>query len=240
MQQNVIIPTNREAALMAKLEQAFDKPGRPAQIQRYFVRVEKELTPDDIAQTFDLTEGSRTKRPRERYIGKNDLVIFYAMKFGVNKCNNEEFNNSNSVDYTYPDLVAFPEVGEASALEAVFNGTMSLKSDTYEAMVAYSMTENRVVPRTQLEDGATQASYGGAEDGFVPLTTSLIFSGQSAIELGFLPAPKADVTAIGGSVETTNVLFYQFKTFVIRNGAQTITQDNAGIALADILKKGRF
>jgi hypothetical protein len=236
-----IIPTSEEAALLKKLQNRFDRDGAPAQIQRSFLRVEKPLTSENVAETFNLTDGSRVKRSRERYIGKNDLVVLFEMKIFLNKCGNETANNANSIDYTYPDLVAFPDAGEALALEAIYNGVIGLKSDTYEALNAYSNTENRVVPRTQLETGILQASFSGAESGFVKLTQPQVFSGQSAIELSFLPASNADLAAIGGGVGTSNVMGIQFKTFVVRNGAQSLTRDNYGAALKDsIMKFGRL
>lgn len=245
MSGNTIIPITTEGALLAELRSTF---GPDAQIQESYIRVEKVLTAQDVAETFILTGGSSPKRPLENYIGKNDLEVIYAMKVGFNKViDATDGNNGNSIDYSYPDLETFAgaAVGtsqtEAACLEAVYGGEISLKSNTFEALDKQSLKKFRVVPRTQLEAAATQASFGGQDSGFVKLLEPNIFSGQSTIKLDFKEAPGADVSQIGGPAGETNVLFFHFLTLVIRNGAQSVTMNNLSDAARQLITKyGRF
>lgn len=239
---NIIIPTTVEGSLLSRLREIF---GPDAQIQESFIRVEKVLTAQDIAQDFLLTGSVGAARPLENFISKNDLQVVYALKCGVQKRNTAlNGNNGNCVDYTFPDLSVFnapavpPVQSEAACLEAIWAGTMGLKSDTFEALNKQSLKKFRVVPRTQLT-ATTQDSFGKEDSGFIGLHQPTIFSGQSTVTLSFLPAPGADVAAIGGAASTENILFFHFLSFVVRNGAQSINASNFDQATYNMLMKGR-
>lgn len=239
---NIVIPTTVEGALLSRLRDIF---GPDAQIQESYIRVEKVLTAQNVAEDFLLTGSTGSTRPLENFISKNDLQVVYALKVGVNKRNTAlNGNNGNCVDYTFPDLTVFngPAVGtsqtEAGALEAIWSGSVGLKSDTFEALNKQSLKKFRVVPRTQLT-ATTQDSFGKEDSGFIGLHQPTIFSGQSTVTLSFLPCPGADVTTIGGAAGTENSLFFHFLSFVVRNGAQSINMSNFDQATYNMLMKGR-
>lgn len=227
--QQVVIPTSTPGAILSKLRMAF---GQDAKIQESYIRVEKVLTAQDVAEKFNLVGGSGVRRPLEQYVGKNDIEVVYAMGVFLNKIadTGKNGNNGNCVDYSYPDLGVFSAaavagVTEAAALEAIYSGHISLKSDTYEALNKLSLKRFRVAPETQLA-ATTQASLGGhTANGFVPLIMPSMLSGQAALELEFSPAQGADVEVIGGASGTQNILAFEFKSFVIRNAAQSLTAD---------------
>lgn len=239
---SIIIPTTVEGALLSRLRELF---GWNAQIQESYIRVEKDLTAQSVAQDFLLTGTTGSAGPMENFISKNDLQVIYAMKVGVNKRTTAlNGNNGNSVDYTYPDLGVFsaaaapPLQSEAACLESIWSGTIGLKSDTFEALNKQSLKKWRVVPRTQVT-ASTQASFGKEDSGFIGLHQPTIFSGQSTITLSFLQAPGSDVAQIAGAAGTQNSLFFHFLSFVVRNGAQSINAANFDQATLEMLTKGR-
>lgn len=231
---------NRESALFAKLRRRF---GAKAQIQPGFLRVESVLTSQRVSQTFNLIASESTRRPQERFVGKNDLVLPYRLKVAVNKVRTKSNgNNGNSIDYTYPDYEVFKAKGtetqlsEVEALESIWNGSISLKSDTFEAYNEMTLKPYRIVPVTQHEVGALHASYNNEGNGFHPLLQPYLFSGQSSIEMDFKHALGTDVSNIGGTSEEENVLSFTFLTLVVRNKAKSLSAYELETGLIDINK----
>lgn len=240
---NIIIPTSTAGAVFSRLREIF---GPDAQIQESYVRVEKVITPQSLAEDFLLTGGVGAQRPLENYISKNDIQVFYELKVGVNKrLTALNGNNGNTIDYTFPDLGVFslaaaaPLQSEAACLEAIWAGTMGLKSDTYEALNKQSLKKFRVVPRTQLT-AITQDSFGKEDSGFIQLVQPTLFSGQSTVTLSFLPCPGADVSQISGAAGGENSMFFHFNSFVVRNAAQSLNASNFKEATLNMLLKGRI
>jgi len=232
MAKAVFIPTNRDEAIIKKLRMYF---GDSANIQPSYIRLEKVLTATNVAETFTLGNGasSGNKRPLEQYLSQNDIFVCSKMGVFVQKVvTNLDGNNGNSVNYPYPDKSVFndPTVGtsqaEIDALEAVYNGIISMKSDTYEVIDNLSLQEFRTPPQTQ-NAATTQASLGLVNEGFVPLHLVPVFEGKKRNELRFQPAQGADVALIGGKINTQNVLVFQMMGYVVRTASEPITYAEA-------------
>lgn len=219
-----VLPVNEAGEILTKLRLMF---GVKAQIQESDVRLESLLTASSVQHVYNMQGDGTAQRELEVFINRNDLVVFYELKVAVNKIvDTVDGNNGNSIDYTYNDLTAFPgpAVGtsqtEAGCLQAIWAGTISIKSNTYEVLNKMVLRRFRVVNQTQLSV-TTQAQLD--ESGFVKINQPYILSGRDNNEMAFAPAQGADVSQIGGAAGTTNNLVFHAKTFSVRNGAQALT-----------------
>jgi len=201
-----------------------------AQIQPSDVRVESVLTASKVSHTFNLNGNGSTKRPLEQYISNNDLFIMYALKVGVQKVSTlptlAAISGGNYPVYTYPDKYVFDDAGtvnnvsEANALEAVFNGSMGMKANTYELINQVKLNRFRNVPETQASL-TTQAETH--IENFVIFEQPAILSGRDTNLLDFIAAQGADTALIGGKADTENVLVFQALGLTVRDGALAAT-----------------
>ena len=245
MKRTFFFPTDRDVAVIKKLRMYF---GQNANIQQGFIRLEKPLTSTSVDETFTFGAGQQSgvKRPLERFLSTND--IFVALHLGVfvqKEIDGLDGNNGNAVNYPYPDLetfntaVAGTSQSEANCLESIYNGTISLKSNTYEVVDRLSLQQYRATPETQYYAGSTtagdvipaqQASLGQVGAGFCPLHTVPVFEGKKRNELIFQHAPGSDVAQIEGT-SSKNVLVFQMLGYLVRNASEAAT-------IAELAKNG--
>jgi hypothetical protein len=232
-----ILPIDKESAVISKLRLIY---GNAANIQIGYVRLEKELTASSTSEIFTLGEGrsNGTKRPLENFLSQNDNFVPLYLRVGLQKQLLEiggdpvNGNNGNQPVYTYPDLTVFsnaavaPNLSEADALEGVYSGNLSLKSNTYEVVNKMDLTRFRRVPQTQFGITATggdtnQASSGEILEGYQKLDIVPVFEGKKRNEVIFNYAQGADAAAIGGTAGTDkNILVLHFWGFIIRNASE--------------------
>lgn len=216
-----ILPITVEGSVYQKVRRIY---GDDAQIQPTDIRVEHVLTSSNVSHTFNLNGDGINQRPTEQFIGRNDLVVLYSMMVGVQKIDTAFNGNSgNKPTFTYPDLAVFnnpaaaPAVSEADALQAIWNGTIGMKANTYELINKLRLNRFYIVPETQ-QSATTQAQLNS--DCYVDIAQPSILSGRDTNTLEFVQAAGADTTLIGGAGTTQNILVIAFKALVIRNGAQ--------------------
>lgn len=238
-----VLPVTREEGILAKLQGIF---GKEAQIQEGDIRVEHVLATNDVQHRFNLNGDGVNKRPLEVFIGRNDLVVMYKMKVALNKVNNTGVGGStaatsgNSPDYTYSDKNVFnvaataTNVSEAQALNAIYAGNITMKSNTVEVLNQMQLRRFYIVPETQFS-ATTSAQLN--EDGYVDFVQPYILSGRDTNIMEFEPAAGADTEQIGGEDGTSNILVFAYKVFVIRNGAQALTTTEAAELVANLGKK---
>ena len=244
---NTILPIDVESSTIAKLRAIY---GKGANIQQGYIRLEKILTPSSTSETFTLGEGrsNGVRRPLENFLSQSDNFVPVYFRLGIQK---QWFskegtpdvllngNNGNQPVYSYPDLNVFNRVGtapnlsEAQALEGIYSGNISMKSNTYEVVNKMSLTRNRRSPNTQfaLDNVAfatTQASSGDIFEGYVKLPIVPIFEGKKRNEVIFTYAQGADATEIGdgkntygdNEYNTQNILVLDFWGFLVRNASE--------------------
>jgi hypothetical protein len=214
-------PVSREAAVKMKLRAIY---GPNANIQMGYIRLEKVLTPTSTSDTFTFKEGRQNgqKRALENYLSTNDNFVPLYMKVGLQKVDTTTLNNGNEPVYTYPDKTVFAGVGETNALEGVYNGTFSLKSDTYEVINKMNLDKFRKVPRTQ-DAATTQASSGEINEGYGELDIIPIIEGKKRNEFEFQYASGANAGAIVSEANIETVMVLIFKGFVVRNASEPVT-----------------
>lgn len=224
------IAVNREAAVKSKLKKIY---GPAANIQMGYVRLEKVLSSSNTSELFTLGDGRQNgqKRALENYLSQNDNFVPLELKVGLQKVDTTSDNNGNQPIYSYPDLTTFSGVGEADSLEGVYNGTLSIKSDTYEVINKMNLDPFRRVPRTQLApaivgvSAATQASSGEIEEGYGELDIIPIFEGKKRNEIQFTYAQGANAGGIDSVAPNETVLVLLFKGFIIRNASEPVSVD---------------
>lgn len=232
-----ILPITRVQGIIQKMRQIF---GKNAQLQQTSLRFEHVLTANNVAKKFNFTGNNQNNRPNEIFLGQNDAVVLYAQRIGVQKVNNAggftAAASGNSPVYTYPDKTIFndaavaPNVSEADALMAIWNGTTSLKTNTIELQNVQELSRFYRANQTQVT-AATQAQLNAL--GFVDIDMPPIISGRDTTILDFVPAVGADLALIGGAANTTNVLVIQYEAIVARNAAQPATWNE----LVDIMRE---
>ena len=233
---NNILPIDAESSVLAKLRKIY---GPAANIQQGYIRLEKVLTQSSTSENFTLGEGrsNGNKRPLENFLSQSDNFVPVYMRIGLQKeFFTENGNNGNEPLYSYPDLQVFsgaaasPALSEAQALEGIYSGNLSLKSNTYEVVNKMSLERFRRVPITQTGSDANvtsaiatlQASSGDIFEGFVKLPIVPIFEGKKRNEFNFSYAQGADATNIGYTdVESDrNILVFTLWGFLVRNASE--------------------
>lgn len=233
---NNILPIDAESSVLAKLRKIY---GPAANIQQGYIRLEKILTQSSTSENFTLGEGrsNGNKRPLENFLSQSDNFVPVYMRVGLQKEFYTELgNNGNEAVYSYPDLQVFsgagvaPALSEAQALEGIYSGNLSLKSNTYEVVNKMSLERFRRVPKTQTGSANSvltgvkqlQASSGEIFEGFVKLPIVPIFEGKKRNEFNFTYAQGADATNIGYTdVEADrNILVFTLWGFLVRNASE--------------------
>jgi len=254
---NTILPIDVESSTIAKLRAIY---GKSANIQQGYIRLEKVLSQSSTSETFTLGEGrsNGTKRPLENFLSQSDNFVPVYFRCGIQKQwvstgtvspDVKLGNNGNQPVYTYPDLSVFNRLSanpnalsEAQALEGVWSGNISMKSNTYEVVNKMSLTRNRRSPQTQArvdysgdpcKGNAQHASSGEIFEGYVKLPIVPIFEGKKRNEIIFSFAQGADATEIGSGaneyctddetglvVNSENILVLDFWGFLVRNASE--------------------
>lgn len=234
-----VITLSTEAAALARVKSFF---GHDAQIQPSYFRMEKVLSADDVDHEFVLTD--KAQREMERTLGKNDVAVVYAMGVFLQKVDKTRTtSNANSTNYSYPDKAVFATaatvtgVSEADALESIYNGTVDMKIDTFEAIQSMSLQPYRVVPEIQAS-ATTQASIGS--ESFIPFYNVYALQGDSNIVLNFKKPAKSNTENIGGGADEENVMSIVMKAFIVRNAAKKLTNMNLSAGQLQALKEGRL
>jgi hypothetical protein len=239
MQPSVNIHVSHDSAVFAKLRQRF---GTKANIQPTQLRLEKVVASGDVNETFTLSaESAMTRRPTERFLSTNDVFVCTHMSVGLYKeltLTGTAQRAGNAAILYYPDKTVFntaataANVSEADALEAIYNGTISLKSNSYEVIDSQDVLRYRSAPITQVA-AATQASSGSFHgEQRVPFHAPILFGGNKRNEITLKQAQGADTVQIGGAADVgKNVYVLLMYGYVVRNAAESLTLAEASEAL---------
>jgi len=240
----VDIYMNHNAAVLKRLIKRFTNPetGALPNVQPTQLRFEKVVAAGDVNNTFTLSaEAAMTRRATESYLSTNDIFVCTDMSIGIYK----ELNLTgtarragNSQIYYYPDKTKFPvaataaNVSEVDALECIYNGSISVKSNTYEVINSQDTLRYRVGAITQ-DAAATQPSSGTFHgEQRVPFHAPILFAGNKRNEITLKSASGADTVQIGGDAAVgSNVYVILMYGFVVRNAAESLTLSQAADAL---------
>lgn len=129
-------------------------------------------------------------------------------------------NLGNGIFVTYPDKGLFTVTGEANALETIYNGYLTLKTDQDIRLDRLPSQVFRQVPRTQ-SAAETHPSFG---DYMVDFSSSFLFFGDRTNSAVLEMEAVSAVTGIAGGTNAdneVNVNYLDFRVggFEVVNGA---------------------
>ncbi|MGH1339285.1 MAG: hypothetical protein ACRBFS_24415 [Aureispira sp.] len=232
----VTLPITRAGSVYAQVKAKFPN----ADIQETSYRYYYKLTPTSLPFNLNLTAGTGQHQPGENYISLNDGTVLYAMAMALVKVNTKALGNVNNyASYSYPDLEIFngPAVSppgggldsptEAECLESIYHGgNIQLKANSTILLDYLSTKRFRRVPIVQSDPGALQASYNQETPQMVDIIQPQVLTGKDTLELIISPGSGADLSQIGGVVDTENYLVIDFDAFVLKNYATSVTSGN--------------
>jgi len=168
---------------------------------------------DSVANVSPIGIESRLKTSSVFFGNLFSLGLFYTpVASNVN-------NFGNGIYVTYPDKTLFSAASEAAALENVYNGFLTLKTDQDLRLDRLPTSVFRHVPRTQ----SAAASHPSDIDNFVDFSSALVFFGDRTNTATLEMEATADFTAINGSVTAgnghANYLDLRIGGFEVVNGA---------------------
>lgn len=229
MGQTVIqVNSHRQSALLQFLRQNY---GKDYKIQEARICLEKEVKDNDVSNEFKV-RSSGNERAFEKTFQLSDSDLFIATSMAVGIYKEPKLTGSyqragNSKIFHYPEPAVFSKaatsalVSEAEALEAIFNGYIGIKASTEEIVNKLDLQRYRVVPDTQ-KSSSTMPSYRGEQ--FVDFLMPIVFEGGNDNTISFTHCPGADISFAGGDTTTgTNILLFDLRGVIIRNGAKKIT-----------------
>jgi len=231
------IGLDREAAMLARLRQLLISKGIYANIQPFEIRVEKAISSGDVSFTYELARRANMT-PRENYLVDNDAFVMLSMAIGIFKEDNSQTGNfsrgGNTFPLYYPDVNFFNTAGtgvnvsEAAALESIYNGFVTAKSDVTEVLFRLNTERFRKAPRTQYTVGAagfpaTLPNYEGEQYQDVPMPA--LFEGKNDNQFSLKIAQKSDTVLINGDdqSEFQNYIVIQHRGLVIRQYSEPTT-----------------
>lgn len=177
------------------------------------LRLEAKIESSKNNYTLDLKEGtSSTDRPLENKLNNNDIFMVTAIGIGIYKTNDTVYEPL----FTFPDLNYFSAAGEAAALESIYNGKLSLTTDSLKRIKNLLLHHMRFVPPTQY-DGTDKImpGYGAMieERGYLRTNPNIIIDGSKTNTLE-VAIGSGDHSAIEGAAGKDNILTVLLHGFV--------------------------
>jgi hypothetical protein len=223
-------PVSEYAAALAKLRRLY---GNKAQIQLGYIRLEKVLASGDVQVNWTASGQGQNKRTLEQYLSDSDnfvcmeasLVIYKQLQLTGN------FQRAgNAPLFGYPDKTRFylaatgANVSEADALEVVYNGKLSMKSNSNEIINVASTQVYRTAPITQYT-AALQPSHGQfGGDQRTKFHQPIVLEGKKKNEILIIPAEGADTVQIAGDPAVgLNIMAYIMYGWTVRNASEPTT-----------------
>lgn len=242
---NVVISTSPIRAAYNRVRRLMtaENAGTEFIINQKTLRIEQLLTASKNQYTFDLYENRGSDRELEIKLNRNDL--FFLTHIGL--CLTKQDATTTPAKYgnyplfTHPDPNYF--LGDDStnptenlALECVYNGRLTIKTEPVERLVDYHTQMFRYVPErnytiaagSQTDDEFPQWGPDIESRGFVELHPNIILDGQENNEVrltlgsGNTELIAGAVNGSGSAVDTRNVAVLLLHGFVVVNGAQKV------------------
>ena len=224
----------------ADYNRVLEKVGSNFIINQKTLRLEHELNPSINSYRFELSENKGSDRPLEIKLNKNDTFFLTHLALGIVRQDTSTTPKqyANFPIFTYPDSNYFtgddtsnPE--EFRALEALYNGLLSVKTSPTERLRDFATNMFKYVPErgylvaagSQTEDEYPQYGANLEEKGFFKLTPNIILNGQEnnsfdlTLGSGNTALIDGHVNASNAAVNTRNVVVLQMHGFEVVNGA---------------------
>lgn len=215
----MVITTSKKAQIARKLRELY---GNEALIQEGALRVEQPLNGNKNAYTFELERGTGQA---ETEIKLTTQDVFAPVCWGLKLAKVPDgAERGTAYLYDYVDLATFAGAGEAAALQAIYNGVISAKSNSNEVFEFLSSLQFQKVPQTQSAAGLTQAETPNGESAPTTLYTNPIFQGSARCKVTLdIPGATPAINPAGSQ----NYVILFLEGFYVRGADQAVTQAQA-------------
>jgi hypothetical protein len=164
-------------------------------IQESSLRLEFQIEDGKANYKLDTNAINGSSRTEVK-LNPNDLFAFCGMQLGLIKFNPSLKNEALSPVQSYVNetFMGYTVPADAQKLEAIYNGTLSIKDGTTVKLDKYPTRNFREVSVTPQSTAANKSSMNGIYTGLALITpTFVIGKDQTEISLDF-PTPAAGIT----------------------------------------------
>jgi hypothetical protein len=176
------------------------------------LRLEVALSAQKSSYRLDTREGnSNVDGPLEIKLNQNDIFMVTAIGVALRKVNGDVHKPLQ----TFPDPKYFAGAGEAQALEAIYNGTMSVTTDSLKRVDEMALHHCRFVPGVQNDTTDNiLPGYGPTleERGYFTINPNIILDGSKSniIDVILGAGSLAAIAGPGPDVNHLVVLLHGF------------------------------
>lgn len=142
------------------------------------LRLEQPITAGNTLYTFPVLVNEKLFSVTETRLLQQDSAIVYSIGLFVAKA-----ATSNTGAYplhTYPNTIEFATAGAADAMQAIYNGTLSIAVNNDILIPKWDVFKHLNVPETQETAAANspQDEIRGSFDGFYPVEPNIVLIGS--------------------------------------------------------------
>lgn len=217
----LFVDTTRERAAQTRLAEMANKLNEifaaNILVQPGYYLGEAEINNNTSTYTF-VTQSNQVDNaafPLSHAVDQNDVFVGIEAEITID-------NRTAGSSLVYPQRYVNPffftaaNTGNASHLQAFFNGTWSYQVGSTVFIQGQTTRRFLLVPNTQQSSTLNQSSYNGAQ--LVPQDGYIVISGKATTKLQVTIIPPASFAAagIGG---TQNVLSFFMQGYTLQNGA---------------------
>lgn len=205
---------------------------------RATLRLEKLLVAGRESYKFDLYSNTASDRPLESKLNRNDSFAITGFGLYITRQDTTNSLYGNFPLYTYPEEDVFlgvsaPSRPEYEALQCLYNGKLSFRSDSSVRAQQIGTELMRYVPTTQTPSATTaQPGFGGADGkgSIFDIEPVILVNGQQNNEV-ILELGSGDTTLIAGGINAAgaaldpvenNVVVLLLEGFVFQNASEAL------------------
>lgn len=186
------------------------------------LRLEKQLSNTQQNYQFNMYQDAADLRPPEVRLNRNDAFVCNAIGLALYKPSAEGEEGQANL-YTWPNTDVFAGVGEAAALQQLYNGLLTIKTgpvdrlkDFHTSVLEYN-PNNRLIAATATATGGPVWGPGFEQRGMLPIEPGIIFDGSQDNRV-FLSVGTGDFsTAVPAN--GINILVFHMWGYLVEQGA---------------------
>lgn len=235
--QPVIIPASAErGAWINALRSLRFRPNEFIS-NRAVLRLERPLAAGKNSYTFNMYSNPGSDRPLERKLNRNDVFALTGIGLFITRQDTANDDYGTYPLYSYPEEDIFVGANggtnrpEFAALRCLYNGKISIKTESMTTAQEIGTELLQYVPTTQTPSATTaQPGWGGADGkgAIYNLEPILLFNGQKNNTIN-LDLGTGDTTLIAGGIDAsgdaldpvvTNVAVLLLEGFLFNSAAE--------------------
>jgi len=216
------------------VKEVLKKANPNAVITQGYLRNDIALAASNANLTFQLLQSQNQSTVKCMPLQAADGFCVTAMSIKIYKSvDGTPANIAQTIDFSYPNPKVFTKAGEASNLESIFNGYMSVTIQKKQIFSQFPMWKFRRVNTSQQGSQTginatpaysivTSEEQNGAWNGLVPLEPTINLQGGWTCNFQVIPPASLDLTG----TSSTNYISLILDGFLLQNCA---TYDFSGL-----------